>query len=205
MLTVRDRSRAVVVAVMKTGNQSYRGSAKIRLTDFGLKPPSAALGLVGTKDEMTFAFVLVERNNEASWRDYVNANANRYCTDRHINSPPVADDPGSFKPLARVSVGGCGSRLFYDQRLCVRGSARSSVVARSSSDRFSTASQHACRYRHGPHAARDCVLAVWPTFRSAPQSCHDVELLAARKNRGRRRSMVRDRAVYRRHPGCVRR
>lgn len=63
MLTVRDRSRAVVVAVMKTGNQSYRGSAKLRLTDFGLKPPSSALGLVGTKEEMTFAFVLVERNN----------------------------------------------------------------------------------------------------------------------------------------------
>ena len=63
-LTVRDRSRAVVVLVMKIGNQSYRGSAKLRLTDFGLKPPSAALGLVGTKDEMAFAFVLVERNNE---------------------------------------------------------------------------------------------------------------------------------------------
>jgi polyisoprenoid-binding protein YceI len=63
-LTVRDRSRTVIVAVMKTGDRSYRGSAKIRLTDFGLKPPSAALGLVGTKDEMAFAFVLVERNNE---------------------------------------------------------------------------------------------------------------------------------------------
>lgn len=65
MLTIRDRSRPVVVSVIKTGNQSYRGSAKIRLTDFGLKPPSAALGLVGTKDEMTFAFVLTERNNKA--------------------------------------------------------------------------------------------------------------------------------------------
>jgi polyisoprenoid-binding protein YceI len=65
-LTVRDKSRAVVLAVMKTGDRSYRGSTKIRLTDFGLKPPSAALGLVGTKDEMTFAFVLIERNNEAS-------------------------------------------------------------------------------------------------------------------------------------------
>ena len=65
-LTVRDKSRTVVVVVTKTGNRSYRGSAKIRLTHFGLKPPSTALGLVGTKDEMTFAFVLVERNNEAS-------------------------------------------------------------------------------------------------------------------------------------------
>ena len=37
---------------------TFRGDARIRLTDYGLKPPTAALGLVGTKDDMDFNFVL---------------------------------------------------------------------------------------------------------------------------------------------------
>jgi hypothetical protein len=34
------------------------GSAKIRLTDYKLKPPSAILGAIGTKDEMTLNFTI---------------------------------------------------------------------------------------------------------------------------------------------------
>jgi len=32
------------------------GVSRIRLTDFGLKPPAAALGTIGTKNEMLFRF-----------------------------------------------------------------------------------------------------------------------------------------------------
>jgi hypothetical protein len=39
-------------------DKTFTGSATVRITDFGLKPPSAALGVIGTKDEMTFSFVL---------------------------------------------------------------------------------------------------------------------------------------------------
>lgn len=59
MLTIRDRKRPVAVTVEEMpGGRGWRGSARLKLTDFRLKPPSAALGLVGTKDEMTVAFVL---------------------------------------------------------------------------------------------------------------------------------------------------
>lgn len=41
------------------GAIALRGSSKFRLTDFGLKPPSAALGTIGTKDEVTVEFHLI--------------------------------------------------------------------------------------------------------------------------------------------------
>jgi len=37
------------------------GSAVVRLKDFGLKPPSAALGTIGTRNEMDFSFRLTAR------------------------------------------------------------------------------------------------------------------------------------------------
>lgn len=40
------------------GAISLAGGSKFRLTDFGLKPPSAALGSVGTKDEVSVEFHL---------------------------------------------------------------------------------------------------------------------------------------------------
>jgi polyisoprenoid-binding protein YceI len=57
-LTIRDKSRPVSVSVKQTSFDPpvFEGKATIRLTDFGLKPPSAALGLVGTKDEMAVIF-----------------------------------------------------------------------------------------------------------------------------------------------------
>jgi polyisoprenoid-binding protein YceI len=57
-LTIRDITRPAVVAVELKPDNIFAGSATVRMTDFGLKPPSAALGLIGTKDEMTLSFVL---------------------------------------------------------------------------------------------------------------------------------------------------
>ena len=34
------------------------GTALIRLTDYGLKPPTAAPGAIGTKNEMSFHFIV---------------------------------------------------------------------------------------------------------------------------------------------------
>jgi polyisoprenoid-binding protein YceI len=57
-LTIRGVAKPVVVNVAKTGEIQFAGDAKVRLTDFGLKPPKAALGLIGTENEMQFSFVL---------------------------------------------------------------------------------------------------------------------------------------------------
>ena len=60
-LTIRDVSKPVViVASLTVGAGEYisiEGAARVRLTDFGLKPPTAALGTIGTKNEMVFRFV----------------------------------------------------------------------------------------------------------------------------------------------------
>jgi polyisoprenoid-binding protein YceI len=62
MLTIRGISKAaavtVAVADQKEGRLSFQGGATVRLTDYGLKPPSAALGAIGTKDEMAFSFTV---------------------------------------------------------------------------------------------------------------------------------------------------
>src|SRR5689334_21606970 len=56
-LQIRDIRKPVDVLVQRGGSE-YTGTAKVRMTDFGLKPPSAALGLIGTRDEMEFQFKL---------------------------------------------------------------------------------------------------------------------------------------------------
>jgi polyisoprenoid-binding protein YceI len=58
MLTIRDRTKPARVTVERTAAGRWKGESRVKLTDYGLKPPGAALGLVGTKDEMTFAFDL---------------------------------------------------------------------------------------------------------------------------------------------------
>jgi polyisoprenoid-binding protein YceI len=62
MLTIRDVSKPVTLTVSLTntaeGMPVLEGNSRIRLTDFGLKPPTAALGAIGTKNEMMFHFVL---------------------------------------------------------------------------------------------------------------------------------------------------
>jgi polyisoprenoid-binding protein YceI len=60
-LTIRDKTRDVIVHVKQPAPMTYEGTSKFKLTDFGLKPPSAAFGIVGTKDEMTFVFLLKAR------------------------------------------------------------------------------------------------------------------------------------------------
>ncbi|MCU1275247.1 MAG: hypothetical protein JWO48_2678 [Bryobacterales bacterium] len=57
-LTIRSVTKPVTVMVTRTGPLTFEGSTTLKLTDYGLKPPSAALGTVGTKDEMTFTFRL---------------------------------------------------------------------------------------------------------------------------------------------------
>lgn len=63
ILTVRDVSRPATVAVaLNAGSETsplIEGSSRVRLTDFGLKPPTAALGTIGTKNEMSLRFVLI--------------------------------------------------------------------------------------------------------------------------------------------------
>ena len=60
-LSIRTVTRSLIIKVRKTAVATYTGEARFRLTDFGLKPPSAALGLVGTRDEMLFTFTLSTR------------------------------------------------------------------------------------------------------------------------------------------------
>jgi polyisoprenoid-binding protein YceI len=55
-LTIRDVTRPVEVRVRLTAaadtSLTAEGMSSIKLTDFKLSPPSAALGLIGTKDDM---------------------------------------------------------------------------------------------------------------------------------------------------------
>jgi polyisoprenoid-binding protein YceI len=61
-LTLRGTGRPSTVDVTLQENSGgslvFRGAATIRLTDYGLKPPKALLGTIGTKNEMEFAFTL---------------------------------------------------------------------------------------------------------------------------------------------------
>jgi polyisoprenoid-binding protein YceI len=61
-LTIRERAKPAelrMVIFQKPGEPaSFEGKAEVKLTDFGLKPPTAALGLIGTADGMVFSFTL---------------------------------------------------------------------------------------------------------------------------------------------------
>ncbi len=67
-LTIRNVTKpaevTVTVDARETTHPVYTGTAVIRLTDFGLKPPSAALGTIGTKNEMTLEFHLLAAQAE---------------------------------------------------------------------------------------------------------------------------------------------
>ena len=63
MLTIRGIAKPATVMV-ELGRDSGKisslsGHAVVRLKDYGLKPPTAALGMIGTKNEMTVEFSLV--------------------------------------------------------------------------------------------------------------------------------------------------
>lgn len=59
-LTIRgvERPAQVFVTIVESGGEltAVTGRAIVRLVDYGLKPPKAALGAIGTKNEMTVDF-----------------------------------------------------------------------------------------------------------------------------------------------------
>ncbi len=56
-LSLRGIIRPATVSVTRTGG-AFDGTAIVNMKDFGLKPPTAALGAVGTKELMTVKFHL---------------------------------------------------------------------------------------------------------------------------------------------------
>jgi polyisoprenoid-binding protein YceI len=57
-LAMRGTVKPVTVQVTFKPDFSIEGSATLRMTDWGMKPPSAALGTIGTRDEMNVTFLL---------------------------------------------------------------------------------------------------------------------------------------------------
>jgi polyisoprenoid-binding protein YceI len=60
-LTIRGITKPVVVPVtlsQKGEHLVFEGEAVVKIKDYNMKPPSAALGLIGTKNEMTVSFQL---------------------------------------------------------------------------------------------------------------------------------------------------
>jgi polyisoprenoid-binding protein YceI len=64
-LTIRSRTKQIVLIVRTTPRESgiwIEGSGRVRLSDFGLKPPRGIAGVglfIGTKDEMNVQFGLL--------------------------------------------------------------------------------------------------------------------------------------------------
>jgi polyisoprenoid-binding protein YceI len=56
-LTVRGITKAVTLTVKRNGAY-YEGQTQFPMSGFGIKPPKAALGAVGTKDEMIIRFLV---------------------------------------------------------------------------------------------------------------------------------------------------
>jgi polyisoprenoid-binding protein YceI len=61
-LTIRGITKPIMITASvspsASGTLAIEGRTQVRLTNYGLKPPSAALGTIGTKDEMTLSFHL---------------------------------------------------------------------------------------------------------------------------------------------------
>jgi len=62
-LTIRNKPKPITLNVQLDATDPaklrLRGNAKIHLKDYGLKPPSALLGAIGTKEEMSLEFEIV--------------------------------------------------------------------------------------------------------------------------------------------------
>jgi hypothetical protein len=54
----------VSLLVDSSGSPLIEGMSVIRLTDFGLKPPTAAFGTIGTENEMSFRFAIALANRD---------------------------------------------------------------------------------------------------------------------------------------------
>lgn len=67
-LTIRNTPKPVTVNVQLDATDRaklrLRGGAKIHLKDYGLKPPSALLGAIGTKEEMSLAFEIAASSKD---------------------------------------------------------------------------------------------------------------------------------------------
>jgi polyisoprenoid-binding protein YceI len=61
-LTIRGVTKPVVLRVTRRKPLTFEGSATLKMSAWGLKPPKAGLGTVGTKDEMVFTFTIVARS-----------------------------------------------------------------------------------------------------------------------------------------------
>ena len=65
MLAIRGIEKPVTVNVaMKPGEAGalrFEGKAEVKLKDYGIKPPSAALGTIGTRNEMAISFTLIAK------------------------------------------------------------------------------------------------------------------------------------------------
>ena len=59
VLTIRGVQKPVIVTVTMHSERDWEGRAVVNMKDYGLKPPSAALGTVGTKELMTVTFRLI--------------------------------------------------------------------------------------------------------------------------------------------------
>jgi polyisoprenoid-binding protein YceI len=64
-LTIKGVTKPAVVSVTmgpaEAGALRFTGKAEVKLKDYGLKPPSAALGMIGTKNEMPVEFNVTGR------------------------------------------------------------------------------------------------------------------------------------------------
>jgi len=62
-LIIKDKPQPVYIEIRLNPNQTdhlqIEGNSQIKLSDYGLKPPSALLGAIGTKDVMSARFSLI--------------------------------------------------------------------------------------------------------------------------------------------------
>ncbi len=69
MLTIRGTAKPAMVIVNWTPGGAppfmFAGDAVVKLTDYGLKPPTAVLGAIGTRNEMQFHFRLAVKREGA--------------------------------------------------------------------------------------------------------------------------------------------
>jgi polyisoprenoid-binding protein YceI len=61
MLTLRGIAKPATlnVRIESAPHPKFTGTAQIRLSSYGIKPPTAGMGTVGTKDEMDFSFSVI--------------------------------------------------------------------------------------------------------------------------------------------------
>lgn len=65
LLTIRGVTKPASIDLTATetaGNLRLSGKATVRLKDYNLKPPSALLGAIGTRNDMQFEFILLAEN-----------------------------------------------------------------------------------------------------------------------------------------------